>query len=779
VGRVVAGSGTPVSFANVQLLAFADSSAVTGTLAQDDGSFRLEVTRRGDYLLYVSLIGYESFMSDGIRFNGQEAHDVGIVRLDQSAIEMKELSVEARRELYEQKADRLVINVGNSVTLSGKTALQVLAQSPGVVVNEQSGSISMIGKEGVVVMINGKRSYVPASGLVQVLAGMSADNIESIELITSPPASLDAEGNAGFINIVMKQNPDMGLNGTLAGSAGYGDGEVGSVSATADYRRRKLGIHASYTGLLSGQMQYATAFRRIESVSGIIETPMSTVRDPLMRRHDIRMAIDYTVNDRTSIGGLMGAYTSKWMLDAMNKMTIETDGALTRRIESVNDEINHWRHVMGSLYVQRDLSERSSLRTDVDYVYYHDDNPTTYLNTTTDVAGGISEEEFSTTKLTPIRFFVAKADYESTELDRLLVEGGVKGAFSRFVNDVTYEGLVRDAWVDAAGLVSNSALREDIVAAYGALKFDVTDSVSLQVGLRYEHTTSNLGSDDEDDLVDRSYGNFFPSIAYSHTLSPGRQVDASYTRRITRPSFTDMAPFLYFISPNTFFTGNTALQPAITSTLKFDVTAGDLLASLQYAWEDGTISRFQNRILKDQNVQLIFTQNLRQTRTGTALVAIPVHPTSWWSTQNNVMLTLQEVSGLQDGASVTSRRSSIRLNSTQNFSLPLGLNLETSGYYQSATYFGLMRMGPGWQVDMGLQKSLPRNYGKVTVSVNNLFDTGAWTFTSAALDKSTFAESEWDMWQRYVQLTYSVRFGDGKAGGRRSTASTDEQSRVQ
>ncbi len=778
IGTVVDDKGAEVEFANVQLLAFADSSAATGTLTAEDGTFRLESVQPGVYLLHISLIGYRSFTSDGIRVTDEETYGIGEVTLVQEAIEMEGLSVQSRRVLYEQKGDRLVINLGSSVTQSGRSVLQTLARSPGVTVNEQAGSISMIGKEGVVLMINGKRSYVPGSALVQLLAGMSADNIDRIELITSPPASLDAEGNAGFINLVMKEDQGTGLNGTLTASGGYGDGEVGSLGVTADYRRGKVGIHAAYSGLLNGQMQYATGYRRTESAAGAVETSMSTVRNPFLRRHDARFAVDYALDDRTSFGGLVSAYDSKWEMGAVNTMMLETDGTPTGRVDSANDEINHWRHVMGNLYVRRDLSERSSIRTDVDYVYYHDDNPVTYLNTTTSRTGS-AEEEFSTSKLTPIDFLVAKIDYETTELRRLQLEAGAKVALSTFINNVIYEGLVQDEWVDAAGLVSSSELQEDVLAAYGASTLQLGDSMSLSIGLRYEHTYSNLSSDTEDHLVDRRYGDLFPSIAYSYTLRPGRQIDASYTRRITRPSFTDMAPFLYFISPNTFFTGNTGLQPAIASTLKFGVTYGDLVASVQYAWEDGTISRLQNRILTDQNVQLIFTQNLHQSRTGTALLAMPLHPTSWWSTQNNVMLMLNEVSGLKDGNHVASSRSSIRFNSTQNVSLPYGLNLEVVGYYQSAAFLGLMRMGPIWQVDLGLQKTLPRNNGKLTLSVNNVFDSGEWTFTSAAEDESVFTDASWDLWQRYVQLSYSLRFGGGKSTSPRSTASSEEQGRVQ
>ena len=166
-----------------------------------------------------------------------------------------EVEIVGRKALFEQKIDRLVVNVANSVTSAGGTALEVLERSPGVVVNRQSDALSLIGKEGVVIMINGKQTYQPTAGILQMLDGMSADNIESIELITTPPANFDAEGNAGYINIVLKKSTDLGLNGNMTASAGYGEGGVGSANLTLNYRNKKLNVFSNYGFLYKAQLQ--------------------------------------------------------------------------------------------------------------------------------------------------------------------------------------------------------------------------------------------------------------------------------------------------------------------------------------------------------------------------------------------------------------------------------------------------------------------------------------------------------------------------------------------
>jgi hypothetical protein len=779
-GRVADDAGEPVSFANVQLLAATDSSLVQGTVGNEDGSFTLQTVDAGAYVLHVSLIGYQEETSGVLHLSGAGTRDVGVVTLHQQALEMGEVAVEAKRTTYEQQADRLVINVGTSVTLTGQSALEVLKRSPGVIVNEQSSTISLAGKTGVRVLVNGKRSYVPADGLIQFLSGISADNLQRIELITAPPAHLDAEGSAGFINIVLRQSPTAGLSGSVTLSGGYGQGEVGNASANVNYQRGRVHLHASYSGLLRGQIQHFRNDRRLVNGNGVLRTLTAARRDPLQINHDTRLALDVELTDRTTIGGLIGAYDHRWTLDAVNRMRVWDNGAPRTRIRSDNDEINHWRHAMGNVYVQRDLPGDASLRADLDYVYYHDNNPTNYINTTTDVpTGHVTEDQLQSSKKTPLRIGVGKVDYNRAWLETGELAAGVKGAFSRFTNRAAYEGLVDEAWVSDAGLVSRSVLREDVLAAYGTAKFPLSTSASLKLGLRYELTDSNLRSDEEWDLVDRRFGSLFPSVSYSHALSDDHGVNASYTRRITRPSFSQIAPFLYFLDPFTFFTGNTSLQPAIMNALKLDVSYKDLTVSVEYAWEDSTISQFQNHILPEENVQLIFSKNLRQTRRATALVALPLHPNGWWSMQNNVMATWQALDGFSDGEAVSTTQASVRLNSTQNVNLPYDFNLEASGFYQSATQQGLVRMDPLWSVDLGLQRALPAGYGTVTLSVNNVFDSADLSFEDGTLDDPPSIASFFDLSDRTVQLTYALRFGDGKVGRERSTASADERGRVQ
>lgn len=779
VGTVQTPEAEPLAFANVQLLAAADSAFARGAVTDDAGRFVLDAVPEGRYLLYVSLIGYGDHSSDSFSVDAG-GYDAGVILLTPETTEMGEVAVTARRALYEQRGDRMVVNVGNSVTLSGSSALDVLARSPGVIVNEQSGTISMLGKDGVNVLIDGKRSYVPADGLVAFLEGLSADNVESIELITAPPAEFDAEGNAGFINLVLKNRPDDGLSGSASISGGYGDGEVGSASTDLRYRRGRLAVFGNYAFSWEAQRQLFESYRQITSGDAVVETPSLGDRDPIQRNHNARLGADYELTDRTTVGALFAAYDNRWSMDAINTASIVTDGAPTTLIVSDNNEVNHWRHAMANVNIRHAFDSGLRASLDLDALRYDNDNPTTYQNATTDVANAATTDEtLVSSKETPLRIYVAKADIRGPEDGAWSWSTGVKGAFSRFTNDPTFPDGVDAEWVGDVGVGEKSSLKENVLAVYGSTTFRPAEQTTIQAGLRYEYADADLRASGGEALIDRRYGEVFPSVSLSHGLREGLSVGGSFVRRISRPTFNDMAPFIYFLNPYTFFTGSTALQPAILNAVKANVSLGDALASVEYAWENDPIARFQTRIIPDANVQVLFPLNFDVTRSATGLLAVPVTLTPWWSTQNTGTVSWREVEGERNDAPLSSSRTSFALRTIHNLSLPADFALEAAAFYQSASLFGSARFEPLWGLDLGLQRSLPGDAGKLTLSVDDVFDSVAWKFTEEDPTIPFVSEGTFDLSNRTVRLTYSRRFGTGGAARTRETASEEESSRVQ
>jgi len=225
-GVVIDTAGTALYNASITLQRVKDSALVKGVISNASGKYEFNNIPAGRYFISASLLGYTiSFTPSFTVDQANQKLVMPVLQLIHSTANLQEVTIIAKKPLFEQKIDRMIINVANSITSAGGTALEVLERSPGIMVNQQSSTISMNGKDGVVVMINGKINRMPMSAVVQMLASMSADNIEKIELITTPPANFDAEGNAGYINIVLKANTQYGTNGSYSITGGYSRGE--------------------------------------------------------------------------------------------------------------------------------------------------------------------------------------------------------------------------------------------------------------------------------------------------------------------------------------------------------------------------------------------------------------------------------------------------------------------------------------------------------------------------------------------------------------------------
>jgi len=259
-GSVTTDAGKPVEGSNVLLLNNTDSVLVKGTVTGVAGAFNFENIKPGRYIINVSFSGYKACFSKEMTVAKEEVN-TGVIKLVNEDKELSDVTVVSRKPMFEQKIDRMVVNVKNSITSAGGTALEVLEKSPGVVVNRQSNSIGLNGKDGVVVMINGKISRMSSDALVQMLGGMNASNIDRIELITTPPANFDAEGNAGFINIVLLTNPNKGLNGSYFLTMGYGKGYTPAASVNFNYRNKKINLYGDYSFTWKNQEQEFRFFR--------------------------------------------------------------------------------------------------------------------------------------------------------------------------------------------------------------------------------------------------------------------------------------------------------------------------------------------------------------------------------------------------------------------------------------------------------------------------------------------------------------------------------------
>jgi hypothetical protein len=772
----------PQSFCNILLLNTQDSSLVKGALTDDDGKYQIENINAGSYIVKYSMIGFTPHFSTPQRIMpDRKTIDLGVVQLKANAQVLNTVEVKARKPLYEQKIDRLVVNIQNSITSTGSNALEVLERSPGVIVDRQNSGLSLSGKGGVVVMINGKINYSPIAAVVQMLEGMSADNIEKIELITTPPANLDAQGDAGYINIVLKENINTGWNGSLSLMAGYAKGEQNSANVSVNYRNNKLSLFANYSFLRNVSVQLFENYRSVVDGNNRLENFTKSDRDALQHNHSFRFGLDYELSDKTIIGFMTSGYDNEWSMDASNVNTTKINGVVDSMIDIVNDEINHWKHLMGNVNLNHTFGDAAKLNIDLDYLYYYNENPNGYIN---DYLGANNDFLFQiktrASKTTPINIAVAKMDYTKSFGDNFKLETGVKSTRSQFENNILVEELELETWKADPDFTADFDLQENISAAYMAIDYKIDDKTDFKAGLRYEYTESNLGSPEEPNIIDRKYGNFFPSIFLSRTINDDNSINFAYSRRINRPTFRDMAPFIIFLDPTTFYSGNPAIQPSISNAVKVAYRLKSSMLSLEYTHEDEAIASHQNRFDPETNRQIWFTSNLDYRKTATLMLAVPIYVNDWWSMQNNAMGIWQEVGALYNDAQLNIQQKNLRFNSSQQFKLPKGFGFEISGFYQTASLFGTARMEATGMLNLGIQKKLNNNNGVFSFNVNDVLNSFELRSEQDIPELGLVTKFLGDFSQTQFRLSYSRNFGNKKLKGsrKRSTGSEAERRRV-
>jgi hypothetical protein len=783
-GQVRESSGQPLPFANVLLLTAVDSSLVKGMVANETGNFSLSQVSAGTYLLVASMLGYQQRYSSPFRLGAGESLRLPPLVLADALTQLNEVTVEAQKPLFEQHLDRLVVNVQSSITATGSTALDVLERSPGITVNRQTNALSMNGKNGVNVMINGKPARIPMEAVLQMLSGMQAANVEKIELITTPSAGHDAEGNAGVINIVLRKNQEYGTNGTLTLTMGYGAFEKPAASLSLNHRTSKLNLYGDYSFSWDHFRAQFRNSRQVRYQNQLIRTDALSLREPYFINHTPRLGFDYSVSDRTTFSGLLSGFSNTSRISGEKIRTdFRKDGQLTEAFNLLHDEINQWRHLMGNLNVRHSFGRGQELSLDLDYVRYHNHNPHDYvINHHRIPENTIRQELLRIRKRTPIRLWVGKGDYSKSFGSKTRLEAGLKATLSRLDNTVEVSNRSEEEWVIHPDYSGDMNMREDIAAAYVNMNYQLSNRTKLQTGLRYEYTRTDLSTPEKPDLIRRRYGNLFPSLFISHELSRKSNVQLSYGRRITRPTYNNMAPFVFFSDPNTFFSGNIYLLPAITDALQATYRFNEsYLLSLNYSYDTRTIIPWQVYVDPQTNYQYARAENLKHSQTYSLNFSFPLRVGNWWQMQYNLSGVWQQNHTAYDGRDVRVAASYGQVNVTQTFTLPADFTLELTGFYQSRYLMGIAIMKSSGTFDAGLQKKLKNDRGTFRLTIDDIF----WTQRFYMVNNQPTLNLNHVFLGRFyeprtVRLSYSRNLGSKnlKAINRRSTGSDEERNRV-
>jgi hypothetical protein len=770
-GKIVDSAGEPISYVNAILLQKDSLKLVKGGITDDSGVFVLRNIAGGEYQLKISLLGFKEIEK---ALNITQNIDLGSIVLAASTEELDEVVIKAEKPVLEQKVDRLIANVEGTLIGNSGNALEVLERLPGIEISPDGSSITLNGRSEVGILINGKLTRIPLSSFLQILSSTNAKDIKNIELITTPPAKYDAEFTGGLININQIRKNDDGANASILVGLGYGDGDKEKAGINWNVRKDKINFYgnANFDRNNSPRSFSNTSTTTQQSIETFNQTTSN--RKPIITGLTGQLGLDYYLNEKTTLGVLFNGSSSRFKQTVTGRGFVSETPGDASNLQLVNTEDSTRELIVVNLNLGVQLDSLSKLSFDIDYLNYYNENPTDYDNTFLDASGNILSNEFFTAfKETPVNVWVGKTDYSKRLNSNLNIELGGKYTFSSLDNTVLVQDLINGSLVQNDELSELSNLTENIVALYSSANWKINDKTDVNLGLRYEYSTQDLELQSSGNVLDRKINALFPSLFLSRKFGTKNTLQFSYGRRITRPTYFDLAPFLLFLDPNTFFNGNVELQASISNSFSLSYKYKKYLASFEFTHADNAIARSQSVLLEDTGQQVFTSLNLDYLNTYALNLTIPVRMTSWWNSQNTFQLGYLE----QELNNVTSSDLFYSIRSTQDFKLSDDIRLQLFARFNSERLSGVTNINSFNRVNLSLEKKIETWNSRLQISYNNIFGND-YSFTIDEDFNNSFVEYNFE--PRVLQLTWTYDFGNSKVKKQRqrTTGSKEIKNRI-
>lgn len=778
-GSITDDQSKPVPFATVSLLQAKDSSLVKGTLSTDAGTYQFDHIANGSYLIKTTAIGYHDGISTAFSVTNRITIKVPVINMEASAKALQAVTVQSSKPLIEHKADRMVMNVENSVLAAGNSAMDILQRAPGVSVDKDD-NISIKGKKGVTVMINDKLTYLSSEQLATLLRSTDGSNIQSIEIITNPPAKYDAAGNSGIINIKLKKNTQNGTNGTLTLGAGYGAFWKNNENLSLNHKSGKLNIFGNYNHNENKQNQELD-IKRIVTDPSANNTYFNQYSD-LQDGHDnnsYRFGADYDSSPHNTLGFVVSGYFNTGDNNTNTKTFIgqdftQVDSSLTTTSHSYDRYHNFAANINDVFKID---TAGQQLSADLDYSKFNNNSTKQYITNYFRPNGSPQYTQSFLGNRTPsvIDIRVAKLDYAYPVSKTFKFESGFKYSDVKTDNDLTEKDTLPADYTS----VNHFVYRERVSAVYVNFTKDFKNT-SVEFGLRAEYTSSKGVGDSSNvsQTINRNYLNLFPSLFINHTISSKNEIGFSYSRRIDRPQYDNLNPFTFNLDPYTYIKGNPYLKPQYTNNFELNYTYNKhLIVTLGYSRTTDAITEVPGTDPATK-VSFVTDDNLQTLDDYSINIYTPYTFTKWWEGDVNLSgFYLGFKSNNLEGANLRSGQDAFQVRTTQTLTPLNGYKAEITADYQSALVYGVFFVKPQYSIDAGISHSFANKKANLKLSVSDIFDQLRNDVTSnyqaTNMDVSQKRES------RITRLTFTYSFGNNKIKARQhQTGAEAEKGRV-
>ncbi|MHA8091880.1 outer membrane beta-barrel protein [Aquirufa regiilacus] len=775
----------PLPFSTAILKKLPDSSLYKGFLTDENGLGKINKIPAGNYVLQVQSTGFASKKLSLPSITETSQIDLGIISLSPLTKELAEVEVRATKPLIEKKLDKTIVNVENSAMAAGNTTMEVLERSPGVIV-DKDGNISLRGKSGAKVMIDGKISYLTGTDLANYLRNLPADQISTLEIMTNPSSRYDAAGTGGIINIRLKKNANIGMNGSANATLAQAYFLRQALGANLNYRNNGWNWFGNASVGQRPNMERNYLLRRFTAQQENWEQSFRYANQN--KNAQVKGGVDWYYSPKTTFGILLsGGYNYNSLTDGLNQtVQMNSQNEVLSCLDTYNSLENPFFNYAANFNFKHTYdSTGRELTIDLDHARFVDESQNNYRSRYVNALflPVMPDSLLRTNSASFINQYSLKSDYVIPSFLKAKWSMGMKSSWVQTDNDLQFRSKSAQAayYNFLTGQSNRFVYTEQIHALYLNTERAI-GKWSYQIGLRGEWTladgTSSAYTGEADMTFHRDYLQIFPSAFLQYEASKKHTLGMNYSRRIDRPGYSDLNPFVFFLDNYTYNVGNPMLMPQLTNSFELSHTyMGGISTTLGYSHTDQVITQL---LKQEAETRKTFqtTANMAQRVTYSLGISLPIPIKNWWTSNTDIFINRAELTGNISTANINTAGNMFYVSSNHTFTLPKDYKIEFGGNYFTGGLEGAFLFGAGGSLNMGIQKTIMKKRATIRLNAQDILYTSNPPVTIKYADLDVLVRPKND--SRVVRLNFTYRFGNASIKGarQRSTGLDSEKGRV-
>jgi outer membrane receptor protein involved in Fe transport len=745
-------SRQPIEFATVMISDSKTQQSITGTTTDLDGTFKLSTTSRNFYV-EISFIGFATETLKDIEVT-DGLLDLGTIILTENTQELDEVIVRAEKSSTEFKLDKRVFNVGQDLSSTGASALEVLNNVPSVNVDIE-GAISLRGSSGVQILINGKPSVL-ASESGNALGTITADMIDRIEVITNPSAKYDAEGTSGIINIVIKKEEKKGINGSITLNTGVPNNH--SVGLSLNRRTEhfnlftQIGIgHRTFPGTSETINRDLNSNRMISSIGDSEKNETF---------YNLILGTDYHIN-KYNVISLTGSFAYEKEKELSNTDFSAFDEAQTLTTVWNRDELTRATNPKYQFELQykkdfQDSEDHHLLFSALGHSFAKDQSSEFYNRAS---LGVVDFDEQQTRTDFSDATYTFKLDYTDPLTDNITLETGAQYIINDVGNDFAVSDRVDGQWILNSDLTNIFEFNQSVLGTYVTGAYE-DDKWGVKAGLRLEHTEVSTLLLNTEQNNEQNYTNLFPTLHTSYKVTEALSFQAGYSKRIFRPRMWDLNPFFNIRNNFNIRTGNPNLLPEFTDS--YEITG--IYITNKASFNAGIYHRYTTDVVErittfEDNVGISTPLNIGTNRATGIEFNTKYSPAKWLTFNGDFNYNYFKREGTFEATSFDFSADQWSSRIMTKLKLPADIDLEVTGNYRSG-YRSLQReMTANLFADLGIRKKIMKGKTILNLSIRDIF-------SSRFRESETYNQPRFYLYNYHQRggrfITFGISYGFGK-----------------